>query len=558
MDKAGKLVVTFTWDQIPLFYGSVDSDQFGLLTASPYTVESPGVSRLPDSAPGRRQADAVGPSRLSGCGAGRRDRQLRTRSPSSITPRARRALPSGQHDERRRATVGGDLRLQQRDRVARPLDHRTTDVTGQVSGATSAAPSAPATTDRSFRTTCRRSSGTTRCGSRTVPRALGPRRDVSRSGRTTRPTGCRRQRLEARQEDQVFGNLSFWKWSQDGTLQPFTINTALPVYPLERTTADVSADVTGVYDRPEALAADDRTGSPFATSCTTTTTGLPRSMTQYVAYDTSRVRLPRAAPTSSRTSGSTSTRTTPTTSRRSTALKAGYGLESDKRTFRQFENTKDQTFRVSLDTTGARGSFCAAVQVLEAHGNRARRRGLRREDELSRAAPVRHRRPEPEPGDRHRDRRRSLDVQRLRRRGHDDYPDTVFGLQNSLRTTSVGATTDAKAASARAGTRRSSLQGLQDARFVSSDPARSSTIRSATGRPIRRDRDDFAIYGTPPKFGEKPRRGCRTNPATQGSYSTRRRDGRTDGDARPAHERVQQAAAASCRRAPPADAEARR
>ena len=36
-----------------------------------------------------------------------------------------------------------------------------------------------------------------------------------------------------------------------------------------------------------------------------------------------------------------------------TALKAGYGLESDRRTFRQFESTKDQTFRVSLDTTGS-------------------------------------------------------------------------------------------------------------------------------------------------------------------------------------------------------------
>src|SRR5215831_2906971 len=56
INKAGKLTIAFSWDQIPLFYGAIDSDQYGPLTATPYTVESPGVYRLPDSrAAGRRQ-----------------------------------------------------------------------------------------------------------------------------------------------------------------------------------------------------------------------------------------------------------------------------------------------------------------------------------------------------------------------------------------------------------------------------------------------------------------------------------------------------------------------
>jgi hypothetical protein len=45
-------------------------------------------------------------------------------------------------------------------------------------------------------------------------------------------------------QTRVFGNLSFSKWSQNATLQPYTINTVLPVYPLERTTADISANVS--------------------------------------------------------------------------------------------------------------------------------------------------------------------------------------------------------------------------------------------------------------------------------------------------------------------------
>ena len=74
VDKAGRLVMTFSWDQIPLFYGSVDSDQFGLLTASPYTVASPGVSRLPDSLQTAVQANTVAAQQRHRVrGAGRRD-----------------------------------------------------------------------------------------------------------------------------------------------------------------------------------------------------------------------------------------------------------------------------------------------------------------------------------------------------------------------------------------------------------------------------------------------------------------------------------------------------
>ena len=41
--------VSFTWDQIPLFYAEPDSDQFGLLSASPYQRVGPGEYRINDA-----------------------------------------------------------------------------------------------------------------------------------------------------------------------------------------------------------------------------------------------------------------------------------------------------------------------------------------------------------------------------------------------------------------------------------------------------------------------------------------------------------------------------
>ncbi len=100
------------------------------------------------------------------------------------------------------------------------------------SGAPSAAPSAPGTTGRSFRTTCRRSSGTTRCGRPTAPAASGPsqgRESLWPDNSTNGLSATTAWNLGKR--TRVFGNLSFSKWSQNAALQPYTINTVLPVYP---------------------------------------------------------------------------------------------------------------------------------------------------------------------------------------------------------------------------------------------------------------------------------------------------------------------------------------
>ena len=137
IDRAGKLVITFTWDQIPLFYGSVDSDQFGLLTASPYTVESPGVSRLPDSLQAAVQATpSVLNSAITSAAQGVEIRQLRKTADFAIVYHATSStdllfrLVNTMKDGEQpwAATFGFSNAIE----LPGPLDHRTTDVTGQV------------------------------------------------------------------------------------------------------------------------------------------------------------------------------------------------------------------------------------------------------------------------------------------------------------------------------------------------------------------------------------------------------------------------------------------
>ena len=137
VDKAGKLVMTFSWDQIPLFYGSIDSDQFGLLTASPYTVASPGVFRLPDSLQTAVQAKpSVLNSAIASAAQGVEIRQLRKTADFAVIYHATSStdllfhlvntMKSGEQPWA--ATFGFSNAIE----LPGPLDHRTTDITGQV------------------------------------------------------------------------------------------------------------------------------------------------------------------------------------------------------------------------------------------------------------------------------------------------------------------------------------------------------------------------------------------------------------------------------------------
>lgn len=380
ISKAGKLQVTFSWDSIPLFYSAGDSDQYGLLSATPYSVESPGVYRIPDAVQAAIQGKQT--SLYNGVTAIASNvdiRQLRKTTDIGVVYHATSSTDLIFHlvntlkdgEQPWAATFGFSNAIE----LPGPLDHRTTDITGQVQW--------------------NNERGTIRAGydgsffTNNVPTliwdnplfvkdannspsqgrdALWPDNSTNGFSATTAWNLSKKTR--------VFGNLSFSHWTQNAALLPQTINTALPVVTLPRSTADVSADVTGAYaglnSRPSEKGwltvryklYDYNNKTPefpvtsfanYDTSMSTFTEGGADALSytrQYFDADYSYNIAPF------------------------TAVKAGYGLEADKRTFRQFENTKDQTFRVSLDTTGA------TWLMLRAQYNYSKRTGTGLDEEV--------------------------------------------------------------------------------------------------------------------------------------------------------------------------------
>jgi hypothetical protein len=160
----------------------------------------------------------------------------------------------------------------------------------------------------------------------------------------------------------AYGNLGFSVLGNNDPLLPFTINTAIPVIPLPRQTADVSADVTslllGYGGRPT-----NKVWFNFRyklydwdnTTPTTTVNGESTSfpVTEYVRFDQvveEFVAGAGAVPFSYKRQyfdADTSYSILPFT-----AVRLGYSRESDRRTFRDFEKTTDNIFRMSIDTTG--------------------------------------------------------------------------------------------------------------------------------------------------------------------------------------------------------------
>jgi|KBSMisStandDraft_5_1062788.scaffolds.fasta_scaffold09879_3 MtrB/PioB family decaheme-associated outer membrane protein len=357
--KAGKLTVRFSWDQIPLFYSAADSDQFGLLSATPYTVESPGVSRLPDSLQSAVQATpSLLNSAISSAAQGVEIRQLRKTADFAVVYHATTStdllfhlvntMKSGEQPWA--ATFGFSNAIE----LPGPLDHRTTDITGQVQWSNERG-TIRAGYDGSFFSNnvptlvwdnpLRVQDGATGVGPSQGRMPLSPDNSTNGVSATTA--------WKLGKQTRVFGNLSFSKWSQDSALVPYTINTLLPVFPLERQTADVSADVTGVYaglnSRP-----NDRSWLTVRYKLYDYDNKTPEfPVTDFVNYDTSVAAFAHGGTDALSYKRQYFDADYSYNIAPFTALKAGYGVESDKRTFRQFESTKDQTFRMSLDTTGA-------------------------------------------------------------------------------------------------------------------------------------------------------------------------------------------------------------
>ena len=152
---------------------------------------------------------------------------------------------------------------------------------------------------------------------------------------------------------QLTGFISFGSWKNDETLQPFTINSALPQLPMPRTTAAADAGVfstnLNLVSRPQM---DWRFSARFRRYDYSNNT--PHfSITQFINYDTSVATSSTGGPelyAHNRTNfdaDATWTRLHPV------ALTVGYSRNNSGHDFRIFENTGEDVFHVTADAVGS-------------------------------------------------------------------------------------------------------------------------------------------------------------------------------------------------------------
>lgn len=166
---------------------------------------------------------------------------------------------------------------------------------------------------------------------------------------------------------QATAYVSLGNWSQNAALVPFTSNTALPVIPLDRPNADASARVTATTfsfnSRPTSMLWLNARFRSYDFDNRTPVFNVAKT----VAYDTSVSAFAEGG-----TSPYSFTRKlfdvdasfTPATY---VAFRAGYSREMVDQTFRVFDTTTENTFRVSADATGINWLTLRAIYE---HGKR--------------------------------------------------------------------------------------------------------------------------------------------------------------------------------------------
>lgn len=375
----GRLRLSFTWDQIPLFFSTGDADRFGLLSATPYRRTSPGEYRLDD---GLQQAlQAVCPQPPCGPAGAQRQAllyQLVNQQSQVLDIRHRRDIAQLQAVYTLTPNTDLHFRVQNVNRdgtqpwfasfgfsnpieLAGPIEQRSTDIGAALEWANARTMlkvgwdgswfdnSVDALVwDNPLRQTdfTYSSAYSAGDGSSQGRMALWP--DSS----TNTFSGTATHRLS--RASRVYANLALSRWTQNEELLPFTINTAVQPIPLPRQTAEAGAFVTsallGYTARPTSrlwlnvrykLYDFDNQTDFFPVENYVRLDGNVSSFAgfgagnhlfeyrrQYFDADTSYTVLPF------------------------TAVRLGYSMERDRREFREFERTTEHMVKVALDTTG--------------------------------------------------------------------------------------------------------------------------------------------------------------------------------------------------------------
>jgi MtrB/PioB family decaheme-associated outer membrane protein len=344
----GKVKASFEWNQIPLFY-SQD-------TRTPYTSTMPGVLRLDAALPLGVQDKTLTLADVAAAAVPFDMRMKRDVADFKLTysmtkdldvnVTAKNTTKNGQQP------WGATFGLSDAVEVPVPVDHRTTDL-----GANLEWSNGPALLRLGYDGSFFRNNISTlvwdnpiigvdsaTAGPSQGRMALWPNSDVNTGSITGAITLPARSRASA--------YVSVGNWTQNDPLIPFTINSQLPVIPLDRTTADAKAVVTATNfnftSRPTSMVwfsvryrsydfdnqtpvfhvantvSYDTTAAPYAYGGTS-----PYSYKrQTVDADLSLTPIPY------------------------TAFRVGYTRELDDQTFRTFASTTQDTERASIDATG--------------------------------------------------------------------------------------------------------------------------------------------------------------------------------------------------------------
>ncbi len=376
----GRLNVNFTWDQIPLNYSFADADAFGLLSATPYTGVGTGEYRINDSVQAALEAVCPVPTNCPQPKPAERQQLLYTlitQEAHGLDIRHTRDIATlnatvslfkntnllfhfqnttKKGEQPWSASYGFSAAVE----LPGPVDHRTTDFGAALEWANDRGMLKAGwdgswfsnnidtlTWDNPLRLTDFTYSSAYSPGDGTSQ----GRMDLWPNSSTNMLSGTATYRLPGRSK--VYGNVGFSVWDQNDTLVPFTINTAIPVIPLPRATAEAKADVTnlllGFTSRPtdkawlnvryklydfnnktpefpvEQYVRFDQVIEPFVSGTGTE----PFSYTRhYFDADLSYSIMPF------------------------TAVRVGYSFEGDHRSFRDTEKTGDNMIKLAVDTTG--------------------------------------------------------------------------------------------------------------------------------------------------------------------------------------------------------------
>lgn len=343
---SGKVKATFEWDQIPLF---ISRD-----TRTLFTEVSPGLFRLPDTI---QQGIETARLTIADVVGGVSPLDIRSRRDTATfkfvyTPRPEVDVKFNLKSARRDGTMpyGTTFGHSNLTELPAPVQTRTNDVNAGVEWVTEQGMLRVAYDGSWFDNHVQtlvwdnpwRLTDTTTAGGQ-GRYALWP--DSTLHAVTTGGS----LRLPAR--SRFTGNITVGTWSQDQALLPFTINTAIPVIPLERSTAEAEARTVAMNynftSRPSRYLwlngrfrlydFDNRTPH-FKVS-------------QYVRLDqtVSTLQVEGTEPLGyTRHNLDVDASLTPIPF---TAVKVGYGRDWTDRTFRIFERTSDDVFRASIDTT---------------------------------------------------------------------------------------------------------------------------------------------------------------------------------------------------------------